>query len=146
MNGMLNIQGTMPGLNDFLAAVNKHRLNGNKMKQEQTERVAWVAKSQLPVFTKQINLTFVYREKNKKRDKDNIAFAKKFILDGLVMAGRVPNDTWAWIGDWSEAFIVDAADPGITVIINEVKETTNGRADQNVGLGYTRLASRRRPQ
>lgn len=122
MTGHLDIQGTMPGLNDFLAAVNRHRLMGNKMKQEQTERVAWAAKQQLPVFTKAINLTFVYREANRKRDKDNIAFAKKFILDGLVMAGRVPNDTWAWIGDWSEAFVVDAAAPGITVIISEVKE------------------------
>lgn len=122
MTGHLNIQGTMPGLNDFLAAVNRHRLVGNKMKQEQTERVAWAAKQQLPVFTRPINLTFVYREANRKRDKDNIAFAKKFIFDGLVMAGRIPNDTWAWIGDWSEAFVVDAAAPGITVIINEVKE------------------------
>jgi hypothetical protein len=122
MTGHLNIQGTMPGLNDFLAAVNKHRLLGNKMKQEQTERVAWAAKTQLPVFTRQINLTFVYREANHKRDKDNIAFAKKFILDGLVMAGRIPNDTWAWVADWSEAFVVEPKNPGITVIINEVKE------------------------
>jgi hypothetical protein len=125
MQGMLDIQGTMPGLNDFLAAVNRHRLMGNKMKQEQTERVAWAAKTQLPVFTRKINLTFVYREANRKRDKDNIAFAKKFILDGLVTSGRVPNDTWAWIGDWSEAFVVEPNNPGITVIINEVKETTD---------------------
>lgn len=124
MTGHLNIQGTMPGLNDFLAAVNKHRLLGNKMKQEQTERVAWAAKTQLPVFTRQIKFTVVYREKNRKRDKDNIAFAKKFILDGLVVAGRIPNDTWEWIDGWTEAFVVDANDPGITVIINEVKETT----------------------
>lgn len=125
MTGHLNIQGTMPGLNDFLAAVNRHRLMGNKMKQEQTERVAWAAKSQLPVFTRKINLTIVYREATRKRDKDNIAFAKKFILDGLVAAGRIPNDTWAWIGDWSEGFVVDAKDPGITVIINEVKENSS---------------------
>lgn len=124
MNGMLNIQGIMPGLNDYSGAERKHRQVAAKMKKEQTERVAWDAKAQLPTFTKPISLTFVYREKNKKRDKDNIAFAKKFILDGLVMAGKIPNDTWAWIDGWSEAFVVDANDPGITVIINEVKETT----------------------
>lgn len=128
MQAMLDINGTMPGLNDFLAAVNKHRLMGNKMKQEQTERVAWLAKAQLPVFTRAINLTFVYREKNRKRDKDNIAFAKKFIFDGLVMAGRIPNDTWAWVGDWSEAFVVEPNNPGITVIINEVKEKLDDRS------------------
>ena len=122
MRGTLNIEGTMPGLNDFLAATNRHRLMGNEMKQTQTELVAWMAKTQLPVFTEQINLKFIYREKNRKRDKDNVAFAKKFIFDGLVVAGRIPNDTWAWIGDWSETFEVDAQNPGITVIINEVKE------------------------
>jgi len=128
MIGHLNIQGTMPGLNDYSGAERKHRQVAAKMKKEETERVAWAAKSQLPVFTRPIKLTFVYREKNKKRDKDNIAFAKKFILDGLVVAGRIPNDTWAWIDGWAEEFVVDAADPGITVIINEVKETTNVKA------------------
>lgn len=122
MTGLMDIKGTMPGLNDFLAAVNRHRHIGNKMKREQTERVAWTAKQQLPVFTKMITLTIVYREPKRNRDKDNIAFAKKFILDGLKESGRIPNDGWAWIDGWTEAFVVDAKDPGITVIINEVKE------------------------
>ena len=122
MTGHLNIQGIMPGLNDYIAAMNRNRHIGNKMKTTETERVAWAAKSQLPVFTRKIHLTIVYREKKRNRDKDNIAFAKKFILDGLKESGRIPNDGWAWIDGWSEAFVVDAKDPGITVIINEVKE------------------------
>lgn len=128
MTGHLNIQGTMPGLNDYSDAERKHRQIAAAMKRDETARVAWAAKTQLPVFTRMIRLTIVYREKNRKRDKDNIAFAKKFILDGLVVAGRIPNDTWAWIDGWAEEFVVDAADPGITVIINEVKETTNVKA------------------
>ena len=125
MMGHLNIQGTMPGLNDYSGAERKHRQIAAAMKRDETARVAWAAKVQLPVFTRMIRLTIVYREKNRKRDKDNIAFAKKFILDGLKDAGRIPNDGWAWIDGWSEEFVVDARDPGITVIINEVKETTN---------------------
>lgn len=124
MTGHLNIQGTMPGLNDYSDAERRHRQIAAKMKLEETNRVAWAAKTQLPVFTKMIRLTIIYREKNRKRDKDNIAFAKKFILDGLKEAGRIPNDGWAWIDGWSEAFVVEPNDPGITVIINEVKEST----------------------
>lgn len=119
---LLNIKGTMPGLNDYSGAERRHRQIAAKMKHEETSRVAWVAKTQLPVFTGPIHLTITYREKNRKRDKDNIAFAKKFILDGLVQAGRIPNDTWAWIDGWREAFVVDTKDPGITVIIKEIKE------------------------
>lgn len=125
MTGHLNIQGRMTGLNEYSDAERKHRQIAAKIKETETARVAWAAKTQLPVFTRPIHLTIVYREPNRKRDKDNIAFAKKFILDGLKDAGRIPNDGWAWIDGWSEAFVVDVADPGITVIINEVKETTN---------------------
>lgn len=122
MKGYLDIKGTMPGLNDYSDAERKHRQIAAAMKRNETARAAWAAKTQLPVFTKMIRLTIVYREKNRKRDKDNIAFAKKFILDGLKDAGRIPNDGWAWIDGWSEQFVVDKADPGITVIINEVNK------------------------
>lgn len=122
MTGHLNIDGRMVGLNDYSDAERKHRQVAAKIKKEETERVAWIAKTQLPVFTKPIYLTFVYREPNRKRDKDNIAFAKKFILDGLVMAGVIPNDTWAWISGWSEGFVVDTKNPGVTVTIKEIEE------------------------
>lgn len=122
MTGYLDIKGIMPGLNDYSGAERTHRQAAAQMKRTETERVAWAAKAQLPIFKKQIRLHIVYREKNRKRDKDNIAFAKKFILDGLKDAGRIPNDGWAWIDGWSEGFIVDANDPGITVIINEVEK------------------------
>jgi len=114
------IKDTMPGLNDYSDAERKHRQVAATMKRTQTERVAWVAKTQLTPFNGPIALNFTYKEKNRKRDKDNIAFAKKFILDGLVMAGIIPNDTWAWIDSWTESFVVDAADPGITVTIYQV--------------------------
>lgn len=120
MTGYLDIKGIMPGLNDYSDAERKHRQIAAKMKAAETDRVAWVAKTQLPVFTKPIHLTITYREKNRKRDKDNIAFAKKFILDGLVAAGRIANDGWKQIDGWSEGFVVDAKDPGITVVIKEI--------------------------
>lgn len=121
MNALLNIPGRMPGLNDYSDAERKHRQLAAKMKAAETNLVALCARS-LPVFHHPIHLTIVYREPNRKRDKDNIAFAKKFILDGLVMAGKIPNDTWAWIDGWSESFVVDTKDPGISVMIKEVKE------------------------
>ena len=46
---MLNIQGKMPGLNDYIEVERKHRQLAAKMKRLETERVAWAAKS-LPVF------------------------------------------------------------------------------------------------
>lgn len=55
---------------------------------------------------------FVFRwtVKDRRKDKDNIAFAKKFILDGLVEAGILPNDGWEYVGGWIDEFYIDATE------------------------------------
>ena len=42
------------------------------------------------------------------RDRDNIAFAKKFINDALVACGVLPNDGWRNIHTMFDMFDVDA--------------------------------------
>ena len=37
-------------------------------------------------------IVFRWIEPNRRRDKDNVAFAKKFILDALVKAGKLKDD------------------------------------------------------
>ena len=41
---------------------------------------------------------------NRRTDPDNIAFQKKFILDGFVAAGLLSNDGWGEIAGWTEKF------------------------------------------
>ena len=53
-------------------------------------------------------MRYLWVEKNKRRDKDNIAFAKKFIQDALVKEKVLENDGWAQIESWTDAFTVDA--------------------------------------
>lgn len=55
-----------------------------------------------------------------RRDPDNIAAAVKFIWDGLVEAGVIPNDGWKENGGWSNHFEVDKDNPRIEVVIKEV--------------------------
>ena len=62
-------------------------------------------------------ITFRWLCKNKKKDKDNIAFAKKFILDGLVEAGVIKNDGWDDIEGFQDEFEIDAKNPRIEVEI-----------------------------
>ena len=40
-----------------------------------------------------VTVRFTWVEGNRRRDIDNVAFAKKFVLDGLVQAGVIGNDT-----------------------------------------------------
>lgn len=70
---------------------------------------------------KQVDIEFVWVEKNKKRDKDNIAFAKKFILDALQDLGVIGNDGWNEVGNLSDKYQVDRNDPHVDVYLKEVE-------------------------
>lgn len=54
-----------------------------------------------------VNLRFAWYVKDRRKDKDNIAFAKKYIFDGMVDAGLMSNDGWKQVGNWLEVFEVD---------------------------------------
>lgn len=58
----------------------------------------------LPTFKKRVSIDFLWVEVNKRRDPDNIAFAKKFILDSLVESGKLKNDTQQYIKGFSDRF------------------------------------------
>jgi hypothetical protein len=67
-----------------------------------------------------INITWI--EKNRKRDPDNIAFAKKFIFDALVNMGIMRNDGYKEVAALSDKFDVDKDNPRILVEIVEAGE------------------------
>jgi Holliday junction resolvase RusA-like endonuclease len=117
----LTIPGRLPGLNEMIDAARENRYASAKMKKEYTELVAWCAKAaRLPRMEK-VDLVITWHEPNKRRDKDNIMAGQKFIWDGLVEAGVLPNDGWNQIGDITHRFRVDKANPRVEVELIEVK-------------------------
>lgn len=114
----LTLPGEFPGFNEYLKELNRNRYEGNKIKKEQTEWVAWEARSQkIKPVQPATHIIYHWYCKNRKRDKDNIAFAKKFINDGLQVAGVLSNDGWKNILAFSDEFHVDADRPRIEVEI-----------------------------
>ena len=116
------VPGEMPGMNEIVTAAKKGRRKYqpyNDMKRENTESVAWIAKK-VPK-KKRVFLDITWVAKNKRRDPDNIAAAVKFVWDGLVEAGVIPNDGWSENGGWTNHFKVDKKNPRIEIIIREVK-------------------------
>lgn len=58
-------------------------------------------------------------EKNKRRDPDNVAFAKKFILDSLVESGVLARDSQKYVSAFVDHFRVDPENPRIEIMIYE---------------------------
>ena len=116
MRALMVIPGRMPGLNDYVRAERANRFAASKMKKEQTERAGIAAVEQrMPRFSGRVEIVFTWVEENRRRDMDNVAFAKKFILDGLVRAGVIKDDTPRYVAGLSDRFAYDRQHPRIEV-------------------------------
>lgn len=91
----LIIKGRLPDANTYINAERSNRYAAAKIKDEWTKIVKGEAKSQkIKEVELPATIFFQWWVKDKKRDKDNIMFGQKFILDGLVEAGILKNDGW----------------------------------------------------
>ena len=119
----LTIPGELVDLNTYINAERSNRYAGAKIKQEMTDYITLLAK-QLKIKNRPIGtpvrLIYHWYCKDKRKDKDNIAFAKKFIQDGLVNAGVLKNDGWNDIEGFSDEFFVDKQNPRVEVEITEL--------------------------
>lgn len=57
-----------------------------------------------------VMLRFEWHERTKKRDADNIASAKKFILDALVKMRVLPDDSRKYVKGFTDVIVDDKAD------------------------------------
>jgi len=71
-------------------------------------------------YTGRVRLDFRWYEPNRKRDLDNICFAKKFILDALVSNGVIESDGWRGVEGFTDKFFIDKDRPRIEIDIEEV--------------------------
>lgn len=98
----------MPGANEYIAQERRSRYAGAKLKQEYTNLAAlYFRRAGVKPVTVPVKLRFTWHEKNRRRDKDNVAYAKKFILDGMQRAGFLPNDNNRWILGFEDCFVYD---------------------------------------
>ena len=111
------IKGKMPSLNEYDSQHSHYRVAA-QMKKHWTELIAvqaGIAAQGRKYLAITVDIQWI--EPNKRRDKDNIAFAKKFIFDGLVLAEIIPNDGWANVVNWTESFKVDTKNPRVLVTV-----------------------------
>lgn len=90
------IFGRLPGLNEYVRANRGNKYSGAKMKKEADELCGMCIRHLKPQAGP-VRIQFVWYEKELRRDLDNVAFAKKFILDSLVRRGVLKDDSPKWV-------------------------------------------------
>ena len=116
------IYGRLSGLNEYTLKCRGNRYAGASLKKQNEAKVsqAILRSPNIANISGKVHITFKWYEQNKRRDLDNIAFAKKFIQDALVELGYLEGDGWQHIVGFSDEFYIDKDNPRIEVVISEV--------------------------
>ena len=93
----------LPSLNQYINECRKNRYAGANMKSKVEEEISWYIKS-LPQYKNPIKIHFYWIEGNKRRDLDNVCFAKKFILDAMVKMGKLKDDNRNFVKGFMDSF------------------------------------------
>jgi len=115
--------GTFTALNEYTAKNRAHWSKGAKSKKDETQGIYYDLIGKLPIQEYPVHIEFHWRCVDERHDPDNIAFAKKFILDGMVEARVLEGDSWKYLnGGFRDYFRVDKKEPGVVVIVKQVEE------------------------
>lgn len=113
------IYGKLPSLNEYINACRTNVFKANKMKQTSDNTVILSARrdglTRIDKYPIKVKVTFY--ESNSKRDVDNVAFANKFILDGLVKAHIIEDDSQKYVKEIHSTVKVDKANPRVEVVL-----------------------------
>lgn len=95
---------------------------GTKFKRDIEEVIGWsirqaLASKTLHKVDKPVVINFEWHEKTKRRDADNIASAKKFILDALVKTKVLKDDSRKYVIGFYDKIIDDTKDYVVVELI-----------------------------
>lgn len=119
MEYRFEIPGTLPTLNDFLSS-SQHRNYSNKIKRETQDRIISCL-DDAPKFNSSVWVYFIWIRPDMRCDKDNVSFAKKFILDALQEAGVIKRDSWKMATPYTAGYKVNKLNPRTLVYITDVE-------------------------
>lgn len=97
------IRMKMPSLNEYVRICRANKYEASKYKKQMEHDIGYFI-GRLPRFENPVKIHFHWVEGNKKRDLDNIAFSKKFILDALVRYGKLKDDNRKCVVAFEDSF------------------------------------------
>lgn len=119
----LTLPGVYPGLNEYIEAERGNRYSAAGMKKDMQRVIGLCIRAQLGRLhiANPVVMHYAWFEPNRRRDRDNIVFARKFIQDALTGCGVLQNDGWGNILWFTDAVFKDAKRPRVEILIVEVE-------------------------
>jgi len=113
------VPGELPDLNQYVKAAGASPGDRARLKAEIDARILnrFIAQAPGAKFEGRFVMWTNWYEADRKRDPDNVAFAKKFVLDALRKAGTIPGDGWKHIAGFKDLFFVDPDAPRVEVML-----------------------------
>lgn len=93
----------LPSLNEYVNICRTNKYKASKFKKNLEEDIMMFT-NRLPRFENPVRIHFHWVEGSKRRDLDNICFAKKFILDALVKSGKLQDDNRKCVTAFTDTF------------------------------------------
>jgi hypothetical protein len=116
---MFTIPFELTDLNTYINASRTNKFKSAKIKDDEGQKVALFCKNlRLPEDT-QFDVECHWQTKDKRKDSDNVNFGVKFILDGVVAAGRLKDDSFKYIRNIAHFRTIGKTDC-VTVIFKQV--------------------------
>lgn len=92
----------LPSLNDYVDLCRENRYKAASFKKKLENDISLFL--QFPKIEEPVTIDFIWYEDNRRRDYDNIAFAKKFILDAMVKSGKIQDDNRRFVKGFTDVF------------------------------------------
>lgn len=93
----------LPSLNEYIRVCRSNVYMASKFKKDIELQIGGYIAT-LPKFKRPVKIHFHWVESNKRRDLDNIASAKKFILDSMVKVGVLTDDNRKCVVAFTDTF------------------------------------------
>ena len=108
--------------NGYVNLCRRNRYQSAKYKKDIEDEIGYYI-AKIPRFENPIHIHFHWVESNKRRDYDNVCFAKKFILDAMVKMGKLTDDNRKCVVGFTDTFSYSNE----TKVILEIEEVENGK-------------------
>ena len=116
----LTIPCRLDGLNEYAAECRGNKYGGGKYKHKNEDIVLLAIRtSRLKPVRDAYWVDITWYENRRTRDKDNVAFAKKFILDALQRARITKGDDNRYLEGFTDSFVYGKGDKVIVEIVEK---------------------------